>query len=78
VVGLQDKVDPQSFTELFVRACTYQKIDNLVVTADMVRDAIIFLVEKKKDDKAAYGLLRLIYSNDITLSQFPKTTLIKF
>ena len=78
MVGLQDKVDPQSFTELFVRACRYQKIDNLVVTADMVRDAIIFLVEKKKDDKAAYGLLRLIYSNDITLSQFPKTTLIKF
>jgi hypothetical protein len=44
----------------------------------MVKDAITFLVDKKKDDKAAYGLLRLIYSNNITLSSFPKTTLIKF
>ncbi len=44
----------------------------------MVRNAIAFLVEKKKDDKAAYGLLRLIYQNNITLSSFPKTILIKF
>jgi hypothetical protein len=44
----------------------------------MVRNGLIFLVEIKKIDKAAYGLLRLIYSNNITLTSFPKTTLIKF
>ena len=44
----------------------------------MVRNAIAFLVDKKKDDRAAYGLLRLIYQNNITLRSFPKTTLIKF
>jgi hypothetical protein len=58
--------------------CTYQKIEDLRVSHDMVRNAIAFLVDKKKDDKAAYGLLRLIYQNNITLSNFPKTTLIKF
>jgi hypothetical protein len=36
----------------------------------MVWAAIMFLVEKKRDDKAAYGLLRLIYLNNITLSGF--------
>jgi hypothetical protein len=36
----------------------------------MVSSAINFLVEQKRDDKAAYGLLRLIYINNITLSGF--------
>ncbi len=44
----------------------------------MVKSAIIFLVEKKRDDKAAYGLLRLIYINNVSLSSFQRTTLIKF
>jgi uncharacterized Fe-S cluster-containing radical SAM superfamily protein len=48
------------------------------VTPDMVNRAIIFLVEKKRDDKAAYGLLRLIYQNNITLFGFQRTLLIKF
>ena len=61
VVGLKDQLDPASFTELFVRVCTYQKIEDLRVTPEMVRNAISFLVDKKRDDKAAYGLLRLIY-----------------
>ena len=61
-----------------MRVCTFQKIEDLRVTPDMVRNAIAFLVDKKKDDKAAYGLLRLIYQNKITLSSFPKITLIKF
>jgi hypothetical protein len=50
--------------------CTYQKIEDLKVSTDMVLSAIMFLVEKKRDDKAAYGLLRLIYLNNITLSGF--------
>jgi hypothetical protein len=61
-----------------VRVCTYQKIEDLKVTPDMVKNAVTFLVEKKRDDKAAYGLLRLIYLNNITLSSFTKTILIKF
>jgi hypothetical protein len=44
----------------------------------MVGNAIAFLVDKKKDDKAAYGLLRLIYNNGITLQGFTKMNLIKF
>ncbi len=61
-----------------MRVCTYQKIEDLKVTPDMVKNAVTFLVEKKRDDKAAYGLLRLIYLNNITLSSFTKTILIKF
>jgi hypothetical protein len=78
VVGLQGQVDKSSFTELFVRVCTYQKIEDLKVTQDMVLDAIGFLVNKKKDEKAAYGLLRLIFYNGISLSGFPHASLIKF
>ncbi len=48
------------------------------MTTDMVNNAINFLVEKKKDDKAAYGLLRLIYLNNISLAGFSRTSLIKF
>ena len=78
VVSLQGHVDKESFTELFVRVCTYPKIEDLEVTLDIVCNAVTFLVEKKKDDQAAYGLLRLNYLNNITLSVFPITTLIKF
>jgi hypothetical protein len=70
IVGLKDQLDPSSFTELFVRVCRYQKIEDLLVSSDMVSNAIAFLVDKKRDDKAAYGLLRLIYLSDITLSGF--------
>jgi hypothetical protein len=69
-------VDKSSFTELFVRVCTYQKIEDLKVSQEMVLDAIGFLVNKKKDEKAAYGLLRLIYCNSISLSGFPHGFLI--
>jgi hypothetical protein len=70
VVGLKEDLDPSSFTELFVRVCRYQKIEDLQVTSEMVGHAITFLVDKKYDDKAAYGLLRLIYQGKITLSGF--------
>ena len=46
------------------------KIEELRVDTEMVKSAIIFLVEKKMDDKAAYGLLRLIYINNVSLSNF--------
>ncbi len=78
LVSLQSQVDPDDFTELFVRVCTYQKIEDLRVTSEMVKNDISFLVDKKKDPKASYGLLRLIYFNKISLSSFPKTTLIRF
>ena len=44
----------------------------------MVDNALTFLVEKKRDSRAAHGLLRLIFINNITLSNFSKTTLIRF
>jgi hypothetical protein len=50
----------------------------LKVTEGIVRDALIFLTEKKEDAKAAYGLLRLIYSNIISLKKFPRESLISF
>jgi hypothetical protein len=44
----------------------------------MVDNALMFLVEKKRDSRAAHGLLRLIFINNISLSNFSKTTLIRF
>jgi hypothetical protein len=61
VVGLKDRLDKSSFTELFVRVCRYSKIEDLTVSSEMVGDALTFLVEKKKDEKAAFGLLLLIH-----------------
>jgi hypothetical protein len=78
VVSMKEHLEPAEFTELFVRVCTYQKIEELKVTTEMVNNAIAFLVDKKRDDKAAYGLLRLIYLNDISLYGFSRTSLIKF
>jgi hypothetical protein len=34
----------------------------------MVEEAFNFLVDKKTDDRAAYGLLRIIFINNITLN----------
>jgi hypothetical protein len=78
VVSLQDQLDSESFTELFVRVCTYPKIEDLKVTPEIVRNAVTFLVEKKRDDKAAYGLLRLIYLNNITLTFLHHSALVNF
>jgi hypothetical protein len=36
------------------------------------------LVEKKRDNNSAYGLLRIIYHNNISLTEFPTETLSKF
>ncbi len=44
----------------------------------MIKNAINFLVDNKKDDNAANGLLRLIYYNNISLSSFQIQVLIKF
>ncbi len=61
-----------------MRVCCYQKIEDLVVTSEMVRNAVHFLVEKKTDPKAAYGLLRLIFLNKISLFSFPRAILVRF
>ena len=78
IIDLKAKLDPVSFTEVFVRLCSFQKIENLKVTEEIVRDAFIFLTEKKEDAKSAYGLLRLIYNNIISLKKFPKESLLAF
>jgi hypothetical protein len=53
-----------------VRVCIFQKIEDLKVTAEMVEDGFNFLIDKKKDDRAAYGLLRIIFINNISLNSF--------
>ena len=78
VVGLDSQIDKASFTELFVRVCKYQKIEGLKVTSEMIRNAIQFLVDNKKDDTAANGLLRIINYNSISLTTFPVQLLVKF
>jgi hypothetical protein len=78
VVGLDSQIDKASFTELFVRVCKYQKIGGLKVTSEMIRNAIQFLVDNKKDDTAANGLLRIINYNSISLTTFPVQLLVKF
>lgn len=78
IIGLKDKLEQSSFTELFVRVCSFQKIESLQVTSSMVKEALIFLTEKKQDAKSAYGLLRLVYNNVISLKNFPKESLINF
>ena len=47
IIGLKDKLEQSSFTELFVRVCSFQKIESLQVTSSMVKEALIFLTEKK-------------------------------
>ena len=68
IVSLQPKLEQACFTELFVRVCWFQKIESLKITSAMVYDALIFLTEKKEDAKSAYGLLRLVYCNIISLT----------
>ncbi len=77
-MGLESQIDQASFTEVFVRVCKYQKIEGLKVSTEMIKNGTLFLVENKKDDNAANGLLRLIYYNNISLSTFPIQLLIKF
>ena len=36
IIDLKVKLDPGSFTELFVRLCSFQKIENLKVTEEVV------------------------------------------
>ena len=71
-------MDKVSFTELFVRVCWFNKIEDLKVSPEMVHDALYFLVDKKDDAKSVYGLLRLIYFNCISLTIFPKGVLLSF
>jgi hypothetical protein len=78
VVSLETEFDASSFTELFVRVCTHQKIEGLKVSDSIVLNAVDFLVDKKRDNNAAYGLLRIIYHNNISLTPFSLQTLTKF
>ncbi len=78
IVGLQNDLDSQRFKELFVRVCKYPKLEDIDVTVSMVQDAMDILVERKRDEKAVFGLLRLIFHNNITLVSFPREMLLKF
>jgi hypothetical protein len=63
IIGLQNKLDEEDFTSLFVRVCSKNGGDPLVVTSTMVENALRFLVDKENDSQAAYGLLRLVNIN---------------
>ena len=55
------KLEEETFTQLFVRVCALYKGEPLPVSADMIKQAIVFLVDNKKDNRATIGLLRLVY-----------------
>lgn len=44
----------------------------------MIKQAIEFLVENKKDNRATIGLLRLTFQNNISLSYLPIDLLVGF
>jgi hypothetical protein len=47
IIGLKDKLDEDSFTSLFVRVCSKNGGDVLVVSASMVQKGIKFLAESE-------------------------------
>jgi len=63
IIGLKDQLEEDSFTNLFVRVCSKNGGDPLVVTPIMVEKAIRFLCDVETNQQAAYGLLRLVFIN---------------
>lgn len=47
IIGLQDKLEEDIFTSLFVRVCSKNGGDVLVVSASMVQKGIKFLAESE-------------------------------
>ncbi len=45
IIGLRDKLDDESFTSLFVRVCSKNGGDPLIITPTMVERAIRFLAD---------------------------------
>jgi len=45
IIGLRDKLDEESFTSLFVRVCSKNGGDHLIITPTMVERAIRFLAD---------------------------------
>ncbi len=78
IIGLRDKLDEESFTSLFVRVCSKNGGDPLIVTPIMVERAIRFLAVVEMNQQAAYGLLRLVFINQISLSKFDVDLLLAF
>ncbi len=78
LIKIQPQLDEQAFSAIFVRLCSYQKIDDLKITLAMAKNAMVQLTETRLDARSAFGLLRLVYSNQLSLASFPKTTLMKF
>jgi hypothetical protein len=78
IVSLHDKLDDVTFTNLFVRVCASHKGDNLKVSPLMIEHGMRHLVDEKMDHIAAYGLLRLVFLNRISLFNFELELLLKF
>jgi len=56
---------------LFVRVCIIHRGESLKIDASMVKQAMSFLLTSKTHPTAAFGLLKLTFENQITLTDFP-------
>ena len=78
VVDLHSKVNEPTFTKLFARVCAQHRGEEIRVTFEMVERGMEFLVESKTNNIAAFGFLRLIYQNNISLHLVKREKLREF
>ena len=78
IVELLPKHHDDISTKLFVRVCALYKGEKLRISKEHIQKGMQFLVEKKKDQRASIGLLRLAFSNDISVSYIPVEMLLSF
>ncbi len=78
IINLQDRLDPKTFTQLFVRVCGLYKGEELEIKPEMAKAAMENLTESGDNTDASLGLLGLIYHNNIALTDFKEDLLIRF
>lgn len=78
IVDLRGSLSADDFTMLFVRVCIIHRGEPLQIDADMVRQAMVFLINQKSHSTAAFGLLKLTFENQISLTEFPRELLTDF
>jgi hypothetical protein len=78
IIDFHSDLDENHFTMLFVRVCIIHRDEPLIVQPQMVKQAMILLVDAKSHTTAAFGLLKLTYENQIALTNFPRDLLLRF
>ncbi len=78
IVELLPKHHDDISTKLFVRVCALYKGEQLKISEEYIEKGIHFLVDKKKDQRASIGLLRLAFQNDISFSYLSVDLLMRF